>query len=98
MSNVAAGILILLVNLVGWADAPGLKEARERWLRGNYAEAKSLYEKLAKEPAARKSCIFAATSTGRRRTPSRQSHSIQSASWPAGCAGGFTGIRTISRK
>src|SRR6266481_2695004 len=53
MCNVIVGMLVLLVNLVGWADAPGLKEARERWLRGNYAEAKSLYEKLAKEPAAR---------------------------------------------
>jgi hypothetical protein len=35
MSNVAAGILVLLVNLVGWADGPSLQEARERWLKGN---------------------------------------------------------------
>ncbi len=53
MSNVAAGILVLLVPLVGWADGPSLKEARERWLKGNYAESKALYEKLAKDPAAR---------------------------------------------
>ncbi|HEV8061054.1 MAG TPA: tetratricopeptide repeat protein [Gemmataceae bacterium] len=53
MSNVAAGILVLLVNLVGWADGPSLQEARERWLKGNYAEAKTLYEKLAKDAATR---------------------------------------------
>ena len=39
MSNLVATLLMLSVNLPGWADAPTLKEARERWLRGNYAEA-----------------------------------------------------------
>jgi tetratricopeptide (TPR) repeat protein len=53
MSNLAATLLFLSVNQVGWADASSLHEARERWLRGNYAEAKTLFEKLAKDPANR---------------------------------------------
>jgi tetratricopeptide (TPR) repeat protein len=32
------------------ADAPTLTTARQRWLRGNYAEARSQYEALAKDP------------------------------------------------
>jgi tetratricopeptide (TPR) repeat protein len=32
------------------ADGPGLQGARERWLRGNYAEASSLYEKSTADP------------------------------------------------
>ncbi|CAN5539844.1 hypothetical protein BH10PLA2_BH10PLA2_11460 [soil metagenome] len=51
MNNIAAGVLVLLSAHLAWADVATLKEARERWLRGNYSEAKSLYEKLAKEPA-----------------------------------------------
>ncbi len=51
MNNVAAGVLVLVSAHLAWADASALKEARERWLRGNYAEAKSLYEKLTKDPA-----------------------------------------------
>jgi cellulose synthase operon protein C len=35
------------------ADAPTLKEARQRLLRGNYAEARDLYTTLAKDPAKR---------------------------------------------
>jgi cellulose synthase operon protein C len=53
MSNLVTAIVVLLVNFVGWADGSSLKEARERWLKGNYAEAKSLYEQLAKDPASR---------------------------------------------
>ncbi|HEY1379614.1 MAG TPA: tetratricopeptide repeat protein [Gemmataceae bacterium] len=33
------------------ADAPSLTAARHRWLRGNSAEARALYEALAKDPA-----------------------------------------------
>jgi cellulose synthase operon protein C len=53
MNNVAAGVLVLVSAQLAWADASALKEARERWLRGNYAEAKSLYEKLSQDPATR---------------------------------------------
>jgi tetratricopeptide (TPR) repeat protein len=31
------------------AEGPSLKEARQRWLRGNYEEARSIYEALAKD-------------------------------------------------
>src|SRR6516162_9739109 len=33
-----------------YAETPTLKEARVRWLKGNYAEARTQYEALAKDP------------------------------------------------
>jgi tetratricopeptide (TPR) repeat protein len=40
---------LLLIGLAATAAAePTLKDARERWLKGNYAEAQELYEDLAK--------------------------------------------------
>jgi tetratricopeptide (TPR) repeat protein len=41
----------LLLFAAGWARAaePTLNEARHLWLRGNYEEARALYEKLAKD-------------------------------------------------
>jgi tetratricopeptide (TPR) repeat protein len=46
-----------LVVLVGVAPAaaqgPALKEARKRWLRGDYAEARAKFQKLLKQPKAR---------------------------------------------
>jgi tetratricopeptide (TPR) repeat protein len=45
-------VLLLVVIAAGGAraDADSLKQARERLLRGNYAEARELYSALAKEP------------------------------------------------
>jgi tetratricopeptide (TPR) repeat protein len=44
-----AFLCLLTAPLLGLADGPTLKEARQRWLRGNYEEARSLYEELAKD-------------------------------------------------
>ncbi len=43
--------LLLLVGLapLAAADAPTLKEARQRWLHGNYAEARARYQELLKD-------------------------------------------------
>lgn len=43
------GVCLIVLTGVGSlvAAEPTLKEARQRWLRGNYEEARSLYEKLA---------------------------------------------------
>jgi tetratricopeptide (TPR) repeat protein len=43
----------LIATSLAAADAPTLKEARQRLLRGNYAEARELYTTLAKEPSQR---------------------------------------------
>src|SRR5215470_6964497 len=47
-------LLVLLLVSFGAAavraDGPTPKEARQRWLKGNYEEARTLYEALAKEP------------------------------------------------
>ena len=51
MKRAGACFLMLVLGPSLWAEAPTLKEARQRWLHGNYAEARSLYEKLVKEPA-----------------------------------------------
>src|SRR5262245_22939483 len=49
----AVCLLSLCVVLPGLADGPSLPEARQRWLRGNYDEARALYEALAKDPKTR---------------------------------------------
>src|ERR1043166_3872338 len=45
--------LFLLSVGVAAADGPSLPSARQRWLRGNYDEARGQYEELAKNPAHR---------------------------------------------
>jgi tetratricopeptide (TPR) repeat protein len=42
--------LLLLTAVLACAQAPPFKEARQRWLRGNYEEARALYEHWAKDP------------------------------------------------
>ena len=46
---------LLLLSAAGelTADDAALQEARRRWLRGNYAEAREEYETLAKDPKLR---------------------------------------------
>jgi tetratricopeptide (TPR) repeat protein len=43
-------LLVSFAAAAARADGPTPKEARQRWLKGNYEEARSLYEALAKEP------------------------------------------------
>src|SRR5260370_6452095 len=49
MKNLASLFLVLFSPIAIQAGAPTLKEARERLLRGNYAEARELFTTLAKE-------------------------------------------------
>jgi len=44
-----AGLVLLAMRLAASAAGPTLQEARQRWLHGNYEEARELYETLAKE-------------------------------------------------
>jgi tetratricopeptide (TPR) repeat protein len=51
MNDAVRACLVLLVCSTSLpAQAPTLKEARQRWLRGNYDEARALYETLRKDP------------------------------------------------
>ena len=52
-SSVGACLLLLAVPPLVLADGPTLKDARRRLLRGNYEEARSLYEDLARDPGNR---------------------------------------------
>lgn len=51
MKHCLACCLLLAFSIVAPAADTTLKDARQRWLRGNYAEARGLYETLAKEAA-----------------------------------------------
>jgi tetratricopeptide (TPR) repeat protein len=51
--HLGACLLLLAIPSLVPAEAPTLKEARQRWLRGNYEEARSLYEELAKDAKTR---------------------------------------------
>jgi hypothetical protein len=50
MISLRAVCLLCLTALPALAQEPSLKEARQRWLHGNYKEAQALYETLAKDP------------------------------------------------
>jgi tetratricopeptide (TPR) repeat protein len=60
--HICACLFVLCSAALVFADAPTLKEARRYWLRGSYEEARSQYEKLAKDP---KSKIAAAIGLSR---------------------------------
>jgi hypothetical protein len=49
MRNFYACTLLVISAALAWAEGPTLKEARQRWLHGNYEEARSLYETLAQD-------------------------------------------------
>ena len=53
----SAVVLAAVVVAAAAADAPTLHDARLRWLKGNYEEALSLYEDLAKDPKTRTDAI-----------------------------------------
>jgi tetratricopeptide (TPR) repeat protein len=63
MRNFYACTLILISASLTWADAPTLKEARQRWLHGNYEEARSLYEALAKDAKQRTPAVMGLSRT-----------------------------------
>src|SRR5713101_946499 len=50
MKSVCSLFLIMCISSFAFSDTPGLKEARQRWLHGNYEEARELYQAAAKEP------------------------------------------------
>src|SRR5438093_467000 len=49
MKNLYACTLLVMHAAWACADGPSVKEAHQRWLQGNYEEARSLYEELAKD-------------------------------------------------
>jgi tetratricopeptide (TPR) repeat protein len=51
MKSLFTGFLVFGLVASAMADDAELNEARRRWLRGNYDEARALYEGLPKEPA-----------------------------------------------
>lgn len=58
------GLLVCLLLVPSpLTAAPTLKEARERWLRGNYEEARAIYEELAKDPKQRAAAAIGLSQT-----------------------------------
>jgi tetratricopeptide (TPR) repeat protein len=53
MTKLLSACLLILAFATTTAAAPSLKEARLRWLKGNYEEAQSMFEELAKNPKER---------------------------------------------
>jgi tetratricopeptide (TPR) repeat protein len=52
MNRLIAGLILLACTVPVLADEADLKEARARWLHGNYDEARGAYEKLLKDEKA----------------------------------------------
>src|SRR5206468_8846291 len=50
MRSVCAIFLLIASSPSVLGDSAGLKEARQRWLHGNYEEARELYQAATKEP------------------------------------------------
>src|SRR5438309_1352552 len=48
-NSLCAALFLLGCTLPTFAEEPTLKQARQRWLHGNYDEARDLYEKLSKD-------------------------------------------------
>src|SRR5262245_38210167 len=49
MRHFCAALFALVVVIPAPAEGPTFKEARQRWLKGNYEEARSQFEELAKD-------------------------------------------------
>lgn len=58
MRSVYACVVLVLTAAPAWTEGPTLREARQRWLHGNYEEARSIYEALAKDPQQKTLAIF----------------------------------------
>src|SRR5262249_26051482 len=63
MKKLCACSLIFLLATSAGAQAPTLKEARERWLRGNYEEARALYEPLARDSKSKLAALIGISHT-----------------------------------
>src|SRR5260370_28520144 len=63
MKCLCASILALSISSFAIGDTPGLKEARQRWLHGNYEEARELYQSAAKEPKQHDAAIIGVSRT-----------------------------------
>jgi tetratricopeptide (TPR) repeat protein len=63
MRSLAASLVLLVAGTVTCAGAGTLSDARQRWLHGNYEEARALYEQLAQEPAHRAAAIVGISKT-----------------------------------
>jgi len=59
----AALLVVAFAGAAVAADAPTLHDARLRWLKGNYEEALSLYEDLAKDPKTRTDAVVGQSRT-----------------------------------
>src|SRR5713101_6536653 len=63
MNSRSASFLLLLFSSLAWADNPGLHEARQRWLHGNYEEARELYQAAAKDAQQHDAAIIGVSRT-----------------------------------
>ncbi len=63
MKSLCASILILSIASFARGDGGGIQEARQRWLHGNYEEARELYQAAAKEPKQRDPAMIGVSRT-----------------------------------
>ncbi len=63
MKPVCACLLVLGLSVSSAAEGPTLQSARQRWLKGNYEEARSEYEKLTAEPKHKTAAIIGLSRT-----------------------------------
>ena len=65
MPSIRACLILLGVVVAVPAAEPSLKEARQRWLHGNYDEARELYQELAKDAATKAAAGLASAGPGK---------------------------------
>src|SRR5262245_44944703 len=58
MRHTLTAALLLVLAPFALAEGPTLKDARQRWLRGNYEEARETYEELAKDAKTRTGAVI----------------------------------------
>src|SRR5438067_13390724 len=63
MRHLCACLVVLAFVPLTPAEGPSLKDARARWLKGNYEEAHELYQKLAQDSAQREAAALGISRT-----------------------------------
>jgi tetratricopeptide (TPR) repeat protein len=63
MQRLWAGFWLLCIPILARADSPKLQEARQRWLHGNYEEARALFETLAKDAKEQVAAVYGLSRT-----------------------------------
>src|SRR6266849_6422020 len=63
MKYFGPSLLLLWISSAALSDDSGLKESRQRWLHGNYEEARELYQAAAKEPNQHDAAIIGVSRT-----------------------------------